>query len=152
MPKFKPEGMQTVTPSFAVEGCADAIVAYVKVFGAVEKNRALDPSGKMVWHAHLMIGDSNLFMNDYAPGMGMNSKGGQSLWVYAEDADEMFERAKTAGFKVNMEMSDQFWGDRMGSVMDRWGNTWIIAKHIKDMTPDEMKKAGEEFAKSMMKK
>jgi PhnB protein len=149
MANFKPQGMQTVTPSFAVEGCAEAIEAYKKVFGAVEKNRAPDPSGKKIWHAHLTIGDSNLFLNDYLPGMGMNKPGGESLWLYVEDADQMFERAKAAGFKVTMPMSDQFWGDRMGSVTDRWGNNWTIAKHVKDMTPEEMQKAGEAFAKTM---
>ena len=149
MVKAKPEGMQTVTPSFAVEGCAEAIEAYKKVFGAVEKSRAPDPTGKKIWHAHLTIGDSNLFLNDYAPGMGASHAGGESLWLYAEDADQMFERAKTAGFRVDMPMSDQFWGDRMGVVTDRWGNRWTIAKHIKDMTPEEMRKAGEAFAKTM---
>ena len=151
MANFKPQGMQTVTPSFAVEGCAEAIEAYKKVFGAEEKSRAPDPSGKKIWHAHLTIGDSNLFLNDYFPNMGMTKPGGESLFLYVEDADQMLERARAAGFKVTMEMSDQFWGDRMGAVMDRWGNNWTIAKHIKDLTPDEVQKAGEEFAKSMKK-
>jgi len=151
MVKPVPEGMHNVTPSFAVEGCADAIEAYKKVFGAVEKTRAMDPSGKKIWHAQLQIGDANLFVNDYMPEMGMNKPGGQGLWIYSEDADQMFERAKAANFKVTMEMSDQFWGDRSGSVMDRWGNNWTIAKRVKEMSMEEMKKAGEEFAKNFKK-
>lgn len=149
MVKWKPEGMQTVTPSFAVEGCAAAIEVYKKVFGAVEKSRWMDPSGKLIWHAHLAIGDSNLFVNEYNPGMsGPKGGGGESLWLYVEDADQMFERAKVAGFKVVMPMADQFWGDRVGSVMDNWGNHWTFAKHVKDLTPEEIKTAGEAFAKS----
>ncbi len=151
MVKPVPEGMHNVTPSFAVEGCADAIETYKKVFGAVEKSRAMDPSGKKIWHAQLTIGDSSIFVNDYMPEMGMTKPGGQGLWIYSEDAEKMFERAKAANFKVTMEMADQFWGDRTGSVMDRWGNNWTIAKHVKDMSEAEMKKAGEEFAKNFKK-
>jgi PhnB protein len=151
MVKAVPEGTRTVTPSFTVEGCAEAIEAYKTVFGAVEKSRAMDPSGKKIWHAQLQIGDSSVFLNDYMPEMGMNKPGGEGLWIYSEDADKMFERAKAANFKVTMEMSDQFWGDRTGSFMDRWGNNWTVARRIKDMTPDEMTKAGEEFAKNWKK-
>ena len=151
MTKAVPEGTRTVTPSFAVEGCAEAIETYKKVFGAVEKNRALDPSGKKIWHAQLAIGDSSIFVNDYMPEMGMTKPGGQGLWIYSEDADQMFERAKAANFKVTMEMADHFWGDRCGQVMDRWGNNWTVAKRVKEMTAEEMKRAGEEFAKNFKK-
>ena len=151
MVKPVPEGMHNVTPSFAVEGCADAIETYKQVFGAVEKSRAMDPSGKKIWHAQLTIGDANIFVNDYMPEMGMTKPGGQGLWIYSEDADKMFERAKAEHFKVTMEMTDQFWGDRSGSVMDRWGNNWTIAKRVKEMSMEEMKKAGEEFAKNWKK-
>ncbi len=151
--KWKPEGMHTVTPSFAVEGCADAIEAYKKVFGAIEKSRAPDPSGKKVWHADLVIGDSHVFVNDYFPEMAAQMgdavrKGGAGLWLYVENPDEIFERAKAAGWKVLMPMADMFWGDRSGTVMDRWGNQWTLAKRIREMTPDEMRKAGEEAAKN----
>jgi PhnB protein len=33
-----------------------------------------------------------------------------------------------------------FYGDRMGTVTDRWGNTWSIGTHIEDVTPEEMKR------------
>jgi PhnB protein len=148
---WKPQGMNSVMASFAVEGCADALEAYKKVFGAKEHSRAPDPSGKKVWHADFSIGDSHVFMNDYMPEMGMSKPGGAGLWVYLEDADQAFDRAKSAGWKVLMPMADQFWGDRTGTLMDRWGNTWTLAKHVKDMTPEEMMKAGQEFAKSMKK-
>ncbi|MHB8419803.1 MAG: VOC family protein [Myxococcales bacterium] len=147
--KWKPEGLNSVMPSLTLEGCAEAIAAYQKVFGAVENSRAPDPSGKKIWHADITIGDSHLFLNDYLPNAGVGKPGPLSLWVYLEDADQAFERAKSAGWKVTMPMQEMFWGDRTGSVTDRWGNNWTIAKHVKDMTQDEMKRAGEEFAKKM---
>jgi hypothetical protein len=51
-----------------------------------------------------------------------------------------------------MPVMDMFWGDRLGSVADRWGNQWMIATHVKDMTPEEQKQAGDDFAKQMSKK
>ncbi len=152
MAKWKPEGMNSVMPSLTLEGCGDAIEAYKKVFGAVEKSRTPDPSGKKVWHADITIGDSHLFLNDYLADMGMGKPGPLTLWVYLDDADQAFERAKSAGWKVAMPMQDMFWGDRTGSVIDRWGNNWTIAKHVKDITQDEMMKAGQEFAKQMQRK
>ncbi len=45
-----------------------------------------------------------------------------------------------------MPLADMFWGDRMGALVDRWGNRWTLAQHKKDMTPEEMRRAGEAMA------
>jgi hypothetical protein len=39
----------------------------------------------------------------------------------------------------------------MGTVVDPWGNQWTIAQHMKDVTPEEMKKATEAFAAAAKK-
>jgi uncharacterized glyoxalase superfamily protein PhnB len=141
---WKPEGLFTVTPGMAIDGCAEAIEVYKKVFGAIEKSRAPDPSGKKIWHADLCIGESHLFLSDYFPGMAAKPDTA-SLWLYLEDPDATFKKALDAGFKQLMPMADMFWGDRMGALTDRWGNKWTLAKHVKDMTPEEMKAAQEAF-------
>ena len=51
-----------------------------------------------------------------------------------------------------MPVMDAFWGERWGSVVDPLGHIWSIATHKKDMSPDEIKKAGEEAFKNMMQK
>jgi len=48
-----------------------------------------------------------------------------------------------------MPPADMFWGDRFGKVSDHWGNDWGLAQHVKDMTPDEMKKAEQAFIAEM---
>ncbi len=149
MASWKPQGMNSVMASMTLEGCAEAMEQYKKVFGAVEKSRTPDPSGKKIWHADIMIGDSHVFLNDYLGDMGTGKPGPLTLWVYLEDADQAFERAKSLGWKATMPMADMFWGDRTGSITDRWGNNWTIAKHVKDMSQEEMMKAGQEFAKKM---
>ena len=39
---------------------------------------------------------------------------------------------------MTMEVADQFWGDRFGSVTDPFGHLWSIATHVEDVPPAEM--------------
>ncbi len=143
-----PEGLRSVTSQLNIDGAAEAIEFYKKAFGAVEKSRAMDPSGKKVWHAELHIGDSALFVNDTNPEMGAIPNP-SSLWIYQAGVDAAFQRAVSAGATAAMPPMDMFWGDRMGMVKDRWGNNWNLAERVQDMTPEEMKKAEDEFVKQM---
>lgn len=150
MTKAIPEGLHAVTPQLTVDGAAEAIEFYKKAFGAVETSRAPDPSGTKVWHAELRIGDSALFINDAFPDMG-GPANKTRLWVYSEDVDAAFRRATDAGVQVRMPLGDMFWGDRLGTVTDRWGNEWTLAQRKQDLTPQQMKAAGDEFIASMKK-
>lgn len=151
MAKAVPEGMHTVTPQLSVDGAAQAIDFYKKAFGAEEVSRAPDPSGKKIWHAQLRIGNSHIFVNDTFPEMG-STPSQSSLWLYLDNVDAAFKRAVDAGATVRMPVADMFWGDRMGAISDRWGIQWTLATHMKDLTPQEMKRAEEEFIKNMPKK
>ena len=42
-----------------------------------------------------------------------------------------------------------FWGDRVAEIVDPFGYAWTFMTHVKDMTDEEMRKAGEEFAREM---
>jgi len=141
MVKPIPEGLHSITPNLAVDGAAEAIEFYKRAFGAEEVMRAPDPTG---------IGDSCFFVNDVSPEMG-NKPTVCSLWVYAPNVDAAFERATKAGAKPAMPPQDMFWGDRMGAVVDRWGITWNLATHVKDLTPDQLKKAQDAAVAEMAK-
>ncbi|MGO9839491.1 MAG: VOC family protein [Polyangiaceae bacterium] len=78
MAKGIPEGLHSVTPAMTIDGCAEAIEFYKKAFGAVEIDRAPDPSGKKIWHAQIRIGNSAIFVNDVFPEMG-SAPGSASL-------------------------------------------------------------------------
>ncbi len=148
--KAIPAGLGTITAQLTVDGAGDAIAFYKKALGAEEVMRAPDPSGKKIWHAELRIGSSVVFINDAFPDMG----GGANvtrLWLYAENVDAIYKRATDAGMKVKMPLSDMFWGDRMGTLVDSWGNEWTVAQRTKEMTQAEMQKAQEGFVASMKK-
>jgi PhnB protein len=74
-----------------------------------------------------------------------------SLWIYVDDCDSLFNRAVSAGARVADgpmgQLTDQFWGDRSGTLTDPAGYRWTIATHKEDLTPEEMNKRQEEFMK-----
>jgi len=149
-----PKGYHSITAQLSVENAAAAIEFYKKAFGAEQLDFAPDPSGKKVWHAALRIGDSMIFVNDVFPEMGGTNLAGPSQstqWLYVNDCDAVFKRAIDAGAKELMALNDTFWGDRMGHVVDPFGQKWTIATHKKDMTPEEMKAAADAFVASMKK-
>ncbi|HEY8091490.1 MAG TPA: VOC family protein, partial [Polyangiaceae bacterium] len=143
-----PAGYHTITAQLAIEGAEKAIAFYEKAFGAEVVDKAIDPSGAKVWHAALRIGDSMLFVNDVFPEMG-GAPSHSELWLYVPDVDASWTRAVDAGAKGNMPPADMFWGDRMANVTDPFGQKWTIAARVKDMTPEEMKKAEEAFVAQM---
>lgn len=154
MVKPIPDGYHTVTPTLIVKGASDAIEFYKKAFGAHEVTRFLGPDGKSIMHAEIKIGDSSVMLNDEYPQMkclSPQSVGGTSsgIFLYVQNADDVFNKAVSAGATPQMPMMDAFWGDRFGSIVDPFGHVWSIATRKKDITPDELKKAGDEFMKQM---
>jgi uncharacterized glyoxalase superfamily protein PhnB len=149
-----PEGMHTLTPNLVVRDCAKAIEFYKRAFGAKEKSRMPAPDGKSIWHAELEIGDSVFYMNDEMPGMGQPAPTAErpvpvTMWLYVPDCDAAYQRAVGAGARSTMEPADMFWGDRCAGVADPYGYMWSFATRQKEMTFEEMKRAGEEFARQM---
>jgi uncharacterized glyoxalase superfamily protein PhnB len=149
-----PKGMHTVTPSLVVRDCAKAIDFYQRALGAQEVSRVMAPDGKSVWHAELKIGDSSVFMNDEMPGMSQHAPDAASpvpvtMWLYVPDCDAAFQRAVKAGARQMSPPTDMFWGDRCSGVADPFGYVWTFATRQKELTRDEMMRAGEEFARKM---
>jgi PhnB protein len=138
-----PEGYHTVTPYLAVDDAAEAIEYYKKAFGAKERVRMEAPNDK-IGHAELEIGDSLVMLSDPFPQQATTSTpkelGGTStsVFLYVEDVDAVVKRAVEAGATITMEVADQFWGDRFGSVQDPFGHCWSIATHVEDVPPEEI--------------
>lgn len=137
-----PPGAHTVTPHLICAGASDAIAFYQKAFGAVEIVRLPGPDGKLM-HAAIRIGDSAVFLYDEAPQWGalgpLALKGSPvAIHLYVADADALFARAVKAGATVKMPMSDMFWGDRYGAVIDPFGHHWSIASRVREVKPAEI--------------
>jgi PhnB protein len=141
-----PDGYHTVTPYLAVDDAAAAIEYYKSAFGAKERVR-MDAPGGLIGHAELEIGDSVVMLSDPLPQFATRPPkelGGTSVSIhlYVEDVDAVVKEAVDAGATVTMEVADQFWGDRLGSVADPFGQSWLIATHVEDLSPEEIAERG----------
>lgn len=136
-----PDGFHALTPYLTVRGASDAIEYYKKVFGATELFRLNMPDGK-VGHSEFKIGDSIFMISDENPECGSASpetlKGSPvALYLYVADVDSTFSEAVKAGAKEAMPVANQFWGDRMGKIVDPFGHQWLLATHVEDVDPSE---------------
>jgi PhnB protein len=146
-----PEGYSAVTPSITMRDTAKAIDFYKRAFGARERAIMRGPDGK-VMHAEAQIGNSIIMFNDEVMGSrSAETQGGSpiSFYLYVENVDEAHKKAVSEGAESTMPPVDMFWGDRMSSIKDPFGLRWSFATHVKDVTPDEMKRGQEEFLKQM---
>jgi PhnB protein len=138
-----PEGYHTITPTLVVEGGARALDFYRTVFGAEVLSRFDGPKGEVL-HAELRIGDSRVVVSDPFPDMGLAApRGGghsSSLMLYCDDVDAVYARALVAGAKPLNPPKDEFHGDRIASLLDPFGHRWLIATHIEDVSPEELKR------------
>jgi PhnB protein len=149
--KAVPEGYHSITPQLTLDNAAQTIDWYKSALGAEEISRSAGPDGKIM-HAELKIGDSRFMVNDVMHGMkGPQALGGSpaSLWIYVEDSDALFNRARSAGATVQMPLENQFWGDRAGCVTDPAGYSWWIASRREELTQAEIQARAAEFFKKM---
>lgn len=141
-----PAGYPSVTPYLVVKGAAAAIDFYKKAFGATELLRLPLPDGKVA-HAEVKIGDSPVMLadeNEAFRGPHPGAGAPVSLMAYVPDVDRVFAQALAAGAKEMRPLADQFYGDRLGTLVDPFGHVWSLATHVEDVTPDEI---GRRFAK-----
>ena len=120
----------------------EAIAFYARVLGARELVRLTAPDGKIA-HAELAIGDEKIMLADAYPDLGYASPidlGGSpvSLYVRVADADAVHARALAAGAAERFPVTDQFDGDRRGSIVDPFGHVWLIATEREAVTNAEL--------------
>jgi PhnB protein len=147
--KNPPTGYHSITPAIVVRDADKAIDFYKRAFGAEEIARMKGPDGS-VMHAELRIGDSIFMLGEENPQWGTKSPqslGGAhgSLHIYVPDTDAAYAKAVNAGAKSSSPPEDAFWGDRYAKVEDPFGHQWGLGTRIKDMTPEEQQKAGDEW-------
>ena len=129
-----PEGYHSLQPYLIYTDTTKAIAFYAQAFGAREKMRMQDTTGRII-HAEVVLGDSVMMMADEHPEIGAYSpehyKGSPiSLMLYMEDCDMTYKQALAAGATSLREPADQDYGDRMSGVQDPFGYKWWIAHSL----------------------
>jgi PhnB protein len=140
-PKPIPDGASVVIPRLFCRDVVAAIDFCKNTFGAVERLRRPGPDGTVA-HALMTIGPAMIMIEAEWPGLSSRAPNldGSSpvvIYVYVEDVDKTVERAVAGGAKVLFPVQNQFWGDRIGWVMDPSGHVWTIATHIEETSEDQ---------------
>jgi len=138
-----PKGYHSVTPYLSVRGAAAAIEFYKRAFGAKEKVRM--PDGERIAHAEIVVDGSHIMLADEYPERGFSapqpgSKSPVGIMLYLKDVDAAAARAVEAGATLERPVEDQFYGDRLGGIIDPFGHRWYIATHKEDVSAKEMQR------------
>ncbi|HRD28758.1 MAG TPA: VOC family protein [Caulobacter sp.] len=117
-----------VIPYLNVVGAAEAADLYRAAFGAIEHRRMPADDGKRLMHCHLEINGGSLMLSDCFPESGYEHQPSHSftMQLVVDDIDAWFQRAVDAGLTVTNPVTLMFWGDRWGSLTDRFGVHWAM--------------------------
>jgi len=128
-----------------VPSVQEAIDFYTRVFGASERFRLTEPSGR-VGHAELQMGPrAVLMLSEPFPEFGITAPppqglSGMSIHLHVDDCDAMGRAAVEAGATLLMAPADQFYGERSCKVRDPFGHTWLLGHTIEQVDPAEMQR------------
>ena len=134
----------SVTAMLTVTDVKAAAAFYQKAFGFAKRGIMNGPDGKAI-HAELTLRGTTLMLGPEIPQMGSRSAktigaSPSSLYLLTENADKAVAKALKLGAALQGAVMDMFWGDRCGTVVDPDGYTWMVATHVAEPTPQEMKK------------
>ena len=141
MPANPPENMPRVTPYLYYQDVASALDWLARSFGLTERLRMPGPDGAIT-HTEMDCADGVVMLGrpsaDYRNPKSLGQPT-QSLYIYVDDVDKHFQRARESGATILEEPEDQFYGDRRYAAEDPEGHHWFFAQHVRDVAPEDMK-------------
>jgi uncharacterized glyoxalase superfamily protein PhnB len=141
MPSNPPANTPRITPYLLYNDVAGAIGWLTTAFGLQESMRIAGPDGKIA-HAEMRLADGLIMMGCPGPEYQNPKQLGrvtQHLYVYVDDVDTHFERARKASAQILEKPADQFYGDRRYAAVDPEGHCWYFAQHVRDVSSEDMK-------------
>lgn len=107
--------------------------AVVMRFGdTAESGKIAEEEKNMIMHISLPVGQGTILMGtDSLESMGQKLTVGNNFSISInadskEEADETFGKLSEGG-KIEMPMTDMFWGDYFGMFSDKFGIQWMIS-------------------------
>jgi uncharacterized glyoxalase superfamily protein PhnB len=141
--KPTPPGWPRASSSLTYERAAEAIDFLTKAFG-FEVRLRVDGKDGLIEHSELtygeavfMVGDARRDLRQYlkAPSelSGANT---QTIFVYVDDIEAHFARARAAGAKTDAEIKlndygEEYWADRSYGCVDLGGHHWWFAERVR---------------------
>ena len=123
----------SLTPLLTVKNAAAAVDFYRAAFDAVERDRAVAPTGQVV--AELAIDGLSFFVVDENPqafNLSPASLEGTTVRInlIVDDPDAAAAQAIAAGASEVFPVADQPYGLRQGRVADPEGHHWLLGKPL----------------------
>ena len=125
--QYKPEGYNSVSPYFIVNGAQKFIDLVKAIFDAKEFRRYDMPDGTIM-HAEVQIEDSIIMVGDASD---MFPPVPLVMHVYVPDVDAIFKKAINAGCEI-IEHPKERDGDpdRRATFKDFAGNSWSVGTQL----------------------
>jgi PhnB protein len=121
-----------------LSGLGPADPFFEAAFGAEEiAGSRMHNSDGSIAHVEVRIGSSIVMLFDSYEGW---PKTPGFFRPYVEDADASYGQAMRAGATSVTEVTELFWGDRIGRVRDPFGNIWWLQSHATDVPYDPMER------------
>ena len=126
--------MQTIFPVLRYNDARVAIQSLCATFGFSELF-SVPESGPTVRHAQLRLGTNVVMLGSVRPDDGMASPqvlgaATQALYVYVEDLDAHFERARSAGARIVSPPEATDFGSREYHALDVEGHLWTFGSFL----------------------
>lgn len=138
-----PPGMSWMAPYLTVKDADASLEFYSKAFGFEKRMAMPGPDGKTM-HAEMTYRGMVFMFSPESPKCPARTPASSGvpapvgLYVYCDDVDAMFERAKSAGAKVVTPPQDMFWGDRVCMLEDPNGLSWSFGTNVADFDPNKV--------------
>jgi len=151
MKKKRPKSSksQTVMPYLLYKDVGNALDWLAKAFGFVDFGETFKGKDGTISHAAMVTheGGDVIMMGCPGPKYKNPQKLGtatQMLYIYVDNVDKHFARAKKLKPKVINKLEDTFYGDRRYGVADPEGHQWYFAQRVREVSSEEMQKAAVE--------
>ncbi len=123
----------TVYPALSYRDAPAAMAWLTKVFGFKELMVVPGESGEIA-HAEMSIGEGVIMLGSERAEFGWSSPsslGGstQSIYVAIPDPDAHYERAKSAGAEITIDLATTDYGSRGYSAKDIEGHHWSFGTY-----------------------
>jgi uncharacterized glyoxalase superfamily protein PhnB/DNA-binding XRE family transcriptional regulator len=134
-----PSGWPQITPTLVYEDSKAAVPWLEEAFGFVAREKVPGPNGQIV-HSELVLGEGVIMVGhvSWSPSIDGHmvspksiGKATQSLFVFVDDLDAHYARAKKAGAQIVQEIQANY-GFRRYRALDIEGHEWCFAVKVPD--------------------
>jgi PhnB protein len=139
-----PDGPR-ITPYLLYEDVGKALEWLAKAFGFEELGERLTGADGKVGHAAMRLGNGQIMLGRPGPTYKNPKRLGQAtqhLYVFTENVDALFSRARAMGAAVIEEPKDTPYGDRRCGIADPEGHQWFFAQRVREVSREEPRRSG----------